>query len=52
MPVPIASVAKVMTAYLTLREHPLDAGEQGFSMTITAADVRKRSSERPWASPR
>ncbi|MFZ2112914.1 MAG: hypothetical protein WAU77_04185 [Solirubrobacteraceae bacterium] len=38
-PVPIASVAKVMTAYLTLREHPLAAGEQGFSMTITAADV-------------
>jgi serine-type D-Ala-D-Ala carboxypeptidase (penicillin-binding protein 5/6) len=38
-PVPIASVAKVMTAYLTLREHPLVAGEQGFSMTITAADV-------------
>jgi D-alanyl-D-alanine carboxypeptidase (penicillin-binding protein 5/6) len=37
--VPIASVAKVMTAYLTLREHPLAAGEQGFSMTITAADV-------------
>jgi D-alanyl-D-alanine carboxypeptidase (penicillin-binding protein 5/6) len=39
MPVPIASVAKVMTAYLTLREHPLAAGEQGFSMTITAADA-------------
>jgi D-alanyl-D-alanine carboxypeptidase (penicillin-binding protein 5/6) len=38
-PVPIASVAKVMTAYLTLREHPLAAGEQGFSMTITAADA-------------
>jgi D-alanyl-D-alanine carboxypeptidase (penicillin-binding protein 5/6) len=40
-PVPIASVAKVMTAYLTLREHPLTAGEPGFSMTITAADVRE-----------
>jgi serine-type D-Ala-D-Ala carboxypeptidase (penicillin-binding protein 5/6) len=38
-PVPIASVAKMMTAYLTLREHPLAAGEQGFSMTITAADA-------------
>jgi D-alanyl-D-alanine carboxypeptidase (penicillin-binding protein 5/6) len=38
-PVPIASVAKVMTAYLTLREHPLAVGEQGFSMTITAADA-------------
>lgn len=38
-PVPIASVAKVMTAYLTLREHPLAAGQEGFSMTITAADA-------------
>jgi len=40
-PVPIASVAKVMTAYLTLREHPLTADEQGFSMMITAADVQE-----------
>jgi serine-type D-Ala-D-Ala carboxypeptidase (penicillin-binding protein 5/6) len=40
-PVPIASVAKVMTAYLTLREHPLGAGEQGFVVTITAADVEE-----------
>jgi len=38
-PVPIASVAKVMTAYLTLIEHPLAPGEQGFAMTITPADV-------------
>jgi D-alanyl-D-alanine carboxypeptidase (penicillin-binding protein 5/6) len=38
-PVPIASVAKVMTAYLTLREHPLTAGQEGFSVTITAADA-------------
>ncbi len=38
-PVPIASVAKVMTAYLTLREHPLAAGQEGFSVTITAADA-------------
>jgi D-alanyl-D-alanine carboxypeptidase (penicillin-binding protein 5/6) len=40
-PVPIASVAKVMTAYLTLREHPLATGEQGFSMRITAADAKE-----------
>jgi serine-type D-Ala-D-Ala carboxypeptidase (penicillin-binding protein 5/6) len=40
-PVPIASVAKVMTAYLTLLEHPLAAGEQGFVMTITRADVQE-----------
>jgi serine-type D-Ala-D-Ala carboxypeptidase (penicillin-binding protein 5/6) len=38
-PVPIASVAKVMTAYLMLREHPLAAGQEGFSVTITAADT-------------
>jgi D-alanyl-D-alanine carboxypeptidase (penicillin-binding protein 5/6) len=37
--VPIASVAKVMTAYLTLREHPLAPGAQGFTMTITPAEV-------------
>ncbi|MEU3840791.1 D-alanyl-D-alanine carboxypeptidase [Streptomyces sp. NPDC028635] len=28
-PVPIASVAKVMTAYLILRDHPLKSGEDG-----------------------
>jgi D-alanyl-D-alanine carboxypeptidase (penicillin-binding protein 5/6) len=38
-PVPIASVAKVMTAYLVLHEHPLSAGEEGFTITITPADV-------------
>ncbi|MGA8746000.1 MAG: hypothetical protein WB507_09055 [Solirubrobacterales bacterium] len=40
-PVPIASVAKVMTAYLTLREHPLAAGENGFALTITRKDVEE-----------
>jgi D-alanyl-D-alanine carboxypeptidase (penicillin-binding protein 5/6) len=40
-PVPIASVAKVMTAYLTLLEHPLAPGEQGFTMTITPANVEE-----------
>jgi serine-type D-Ala-D-Ala carboxypeptidase (penicillin-binding protein 5/6) len=40
-PVPIASVAKVMTAYLVLREHPLAAGAEGFTITITPADVRE-----------
>jgi D-alanyl-D-alanine carboxypeptidase (penicillin-binding protein 5/6) len=38
-PVPIASVAKVMTAYLTLRAHPFGDGEQGFMMQVTAAEV-------------
>ncbi len=38
-PVPIASVAKVMTAYLTLRAHPLAAGQDGFTLRLTKADV-------------
>lgn len=39
-PVPIASVAKVMTAYLVLVDHPLAAnGSGGLSVTITAADA-------------
>jgi serine-type D-Ala-D-Ala carboxypeptidase (penicillin-binding protein 5/6) len=42
-PVPIASVAKVMTAYLTLREYPLPAGEQGFVVTITPGDVAEEA---------
>jgi D-alanyl-D-alanine carboxypeptidase (penicillin-binding protein 5/6) len=41
-PVPIASVAKVMTAYLTLREHPLAPGAPGFVMKITLADVEEQ----------
>jgi serine-type D-Ala-D-Ala carboxypeptidase (penicillin-binding protein 5/6) len=40
-PVPIASVAKVMTAYLTLLAHPLGAGAEGFTMTITGAEVEE-----------
>lgn len=38
-PVPIASVTKVMTAYLVLKKHPIPLGEQGPSITITPADV-------------
>jgi serine-type D-Ala-D-Ala carboxypeptidase (penicillin-binding protein 5/6) len=41
-PVPIASVAKVMTAYLVLREHPLLGAETGFAITITPADVAEQ----------
>ncbi|MGW3169186.1 D-alanyl-D-alanine carboxypeptidase [Streptomyces sp. NPDC001153] len=33
-PVPIASVAKVMTAYLILRDHPLKSGQDGPKITI------------------
>ncbi|MBS1885065.1 MAG: D-alanyl-D-alanine carboxypeptidase [Actinobacteria bacterium] len=38
-PVPIASVAKVMTAYLTLKQFPLAPGAEGFRVRITQAQV-------------
>jgi serine-type D-Ala-D-Ala carboxypeptidase (penicillin-binding protein 5/6) len=38
-PVPIASLAKVMTAYLVLRDDPLEPGEEGFEIRIGPADV-------------
>jgi D-alanyl-D-alanine carboxypeptidase (penicillin-binding protein 5/6) len=36
---PIASVAKVMTAYLVLRDHPLGPGEAGPTITLDGDDV-------------
>jgi serine-type D-Ala-D-Ala carboxypeptidase (penicillin-binding protein 5/6) len=46
---PIASVAKVMTAYLVLRDHPLRPDEDGPTITLTDADVadtdRRRGQE-------
>jgi D-alanyl-D-alanine carboxypeptidase (penicillin-binding protein 5/6) len=39
-PVPIASVAKVMTAYLTLERDPLSGGQDGFRITVTAAQAQ------------
>jgi D-alanyl-D-alanine carboxypeptidase (penicillin-binding protein 5/6) len=36
---PIASIAKVMTAYLVLRDHPLRPGEDGPTITLTDADA-------------
>ncbi len=38
--VPIASVAKVMTAYVVLTAAPLTAGADGFTVTITGAQAR------------
>ena len=38
-PQPIASVAKVMTAYVALQDAPLKPGAQGYTVTISAADV-------------
>lgn len=37
---PIASVAKVMTAYLVLKSHPLRAGRNGFVLHVHRRDVR------------
>ncbi len=51
---PIASVAKVTTAYLVLRDHPLQVGESGPTITLTEADVAdtdRRSRERESVVP-
>ena len=45
-PVPIASLAKIMTAYLVLGDHPLPAGESGPAITVTAADASIYASDR------
>ncbi|MER5530859.1 D-alanyl-D-alanine carboxypeptidase [Streptomyces sp. NPDC002677] len=46
-PVPIASVAKVMTAYIILRDHPLKSGAAGPKIKIdqTAQDQSKAGQE-------
>jgi serine-type D-Ala-D-Ala carboxypeptidase (penicillin-binding protein 5/6) len=38
-PVPIASLAKIMTGYVVLRDHPLPAGGSGPVITVRAADA-------------
>lgn len=38
-PLPIASVAKVMTAYIVLQHYPLDANATGFSMVMSQEDA-------------
>jgi D-alanyl-D-alanine carboxypeptidase (penicillin-binding protein 5/6) len=38
-PVPVASVAKTMTAYLILRDHPLTAGSGGPTLRVTSAEA-------------
>src|SRR5262249_59005874 len=38
-PAAIASVAKVMTAYVVLRDHPLRLGQEGPTITLGDADV-------------
>jgi D-alanyl-D-alanine carboxypeptidase (penicillin-binding protein 5/6) len=38
-PVPIASLTKMMTAYIILHDHPLGLGQKGSTITITQADL-------------
>jgi len=38
-PQPIASLAKVMTGYVILADHPLAAGQRGPTLTVTAAEA-------------
>jgi D-alanyl-D-alanine carboxypeptidase (penicillin-binding protein 5/6) len=44
-PAPIASLAKVMTAYLTLERYPLSGEEEGFTITVTAAQAQTGARE-------
>ncbi|TDF53579.1 D-alanyl-D-alanine carboxypeptidase [Streptomyces sp. WAC05374] len=44
-PVPTASVAKIMTAYVILREHPLKKDEKGPRIAVDAQAVSEGSSE-------
>jgi D-alanyl-D-alanine carboxypeptidase (penicillin-binding protein 5/6) len=39
-PAPIASLAKVMTAYLTLERYPLSGEQEGFTITVTDAQAQ------------
>jgi serine-type D-Ala-D-Ala carboxypeptidase (penicillin-binding protein 5/6) len=43
-PAPIASLAKVMTAYLTLKRYPLEGGP-GFTMTVSAEQAEAVAEE-------
>jgi serine-type D-Ala-D-Ala carboxypeptidase (penicillin-binding protein 5/6) len=51
---PIASVAKMMTAYLVLHDHPLGVGEDGPTITLSdpdVADTDRRSRQRESVVP-
>jgi len=44
-PVPIASLTKITTATVVLRDHPLPVGSDGPVITVTAGDVAEYESE-------
>ncbi len=45
-PVPIASLAKVMTAYLTLERYPLSGAQEGITVTVNAAQAQAEAEDR------
>jgi D-alanyl-D-alanine carboxypeptidase (penicillin-binding protein 5/6) len=45
-PVPIASLAKVMTAYVVLDRFPLSGDQAGFTIEITASEVQDTAARR------
>ncbi|WP_051951062.1 D-alanyl-D-alanine carboxypeptidase [Actinacidiphila yeochonensis] len=50
-PVPIASVTKVMTAYVVLRDHPLSGKEDGPTITVDAQAAQEATSEDQSTAP-
>jgi serine-type D-Ala-D-Ala carboxypeptidase (penicillin-binding protein 5/6) len=44
-PAPIASLAKVMTAYLILERYPLSGAQEGFTITVTAAEAQAEAED-------
>jgi serine-type D-Ala-D-Ala carboxypeptidase (penicillin-binding protein 5/6) len=45
-PVPIASLAKVMTAYMVLRRYPLAGAQDGFTLTVSAGEAEGVAQDR------
>jgi hypothetical protein len=45
-PTPIASLAKVMTAYLVLRRYPLIGAQDGFTVTVSADEANRVARDR------
>lgn len=45
-PVPIASLTKLMVAYVVLRDHPLAVGTDGPTVTISASDVARYQADK------
>jgi serine-type D-Ala-D-Ala carboxypeptidase (penicillin-binding protein 5/6) len=44
-PVPIASLAKVMAAYVTLKHYPLSGTEDGFAITVSEAQAQAEAQD-------